>query len=85
MRASTLGRIHPPVCAGDREASDQKHPIGRDFEPAESTEAQLVRDVAAQDLEECVNRIVTHGSNLIGVLGVIPDVRELLRSGYGQP
>jgi hypothetical protein len=32
--------------------------------------------IATQILEECVNRIVTHGGNLIGLLGVMPDVRE---------
>ena len=68
MRAGALGRIQAPVRIGDSEASDQKHPIERDLEPAEPAQAELVRDVAPQNLEEGVDRIVVHGDNLIGFM-----------------
>jgi hypothetical protein len=46
MRASSLRLVRPPIHVRDGKASDQKHPIERNLEPALSAEAELVRDVA---------------------------------------
>src|ERR1700733_8632764 len=82
MRACALGRIHPPVRIGNSEASHQKHPIESDLEPAVSTQAELVRNVAAQNLEERVDRIVVHDGNLFRFAGVMSSVRGFSRAGY---
>ena len=81
-RAGALRRIQAPVCVGDCEASDQKHAIEHDLEPSESAEAELARDVASQNLEEGVDWIVAHDMSLVGLMSVMPDVREFSRTGF---
>ena len=74
--------IEAPVRVADREASDQKQPIEHDLEPAEPAQAELVRDVAPQNLEEGVDWIVVHDDCLTGFMRVMPDVREISGTGY---
>jgi hypothetical protein len=57
-------------------------PIEHDLEPAELAEAELIRDVAPQNLEEGVDWIVVHDDCLTGFMRVMPDLREISGTGY---
>src|SRR3984957_9848580 len=82
MRARALCRVHPPVRIGNSEAPYQQHPVERDLEPAELAQAELIREVTPQNLEECVDRIVRHCGNLIGLVGAMSVIREFSGAGY---
>src|SRR5277367_899811 len=82
MRARALCRVHPPVRIGNSEAPYQQQPVERDLEPAELAQAELVREVTPQNLEECVDRIVGHGGNLLGLVVAMSVIREFSGAGY---
>jgi hypothetical protein len=55
-----LRRIPTPVEYGDSDARDGQQPVNRHSNPSHLAGCDLVRNLACQEQEERMNRVITH-------------------------